>query len=207
MVLIGLTAGQVKADIFVDLLGVAIVGSEYEYTYSATLSQGSFLTLAPAVGNSVNGFTVYDFVGLVPGSIYNLTGSLATFFTPFELLVGITPTTPVPDEDNPAIPNLWFKYTNVPPPADLTAPGANLLLGTFTVRSTQPPGGILEQIGISQNITTGGRSNNIREVIGPAAIPEPSTLVLAGLGSLGLIGFAIRRKRYEGSTRTVQPGD
>jgi len=35
--------------------------------------------------------------------------------------------------------------------------------------------------------------------LGPAAVPEPSTMALAGLGSLGLIGYGLRRRKALGA--------
>jgi len=44
-----------------------------------------------------------------------------------------------------------------------------------------------------------GGTSAVGTVVAPAAIPEPSTMALAGLGALGFIGYALRRRKARGA--------
>src|SRR5262249_28897058 len=68
-----MNAGATRADILLTLVSVTPVGSDFQYTYSASLASGTQLHAAGGGVNtgfstSNNFFTLYDIQGLVAGS-------------------------------------------------------------------------------------------------------------------------------------------
>jgi hypothetical protein len=131
-------------------------------------------------------FTIYDFAGYVPGSNSQPAGwSYSTN------LVGPTPSGLLPT-DNPKLPNLTWTYNGAPTTGQTG-------LGNFWAVSQYSTGTTSNFTALSQNATYGIPDSNITtttvpvEVPAPPGVPEPTTLLLAGLG-LPFVGFLRRRK-------------
>jgi len=90
---------------------------------------------------------------------------------------------------------------NVSRDADGGSVNFNYSTGGFT------PGQISDVLVVATNATTYGLGSigatdgttGESPAYGPVAVPEPSTLVLAGLGGLGMIGYGLRRRKALGA--------
>ena len=173
---------------------------DVEWTYLAGVSQnervssaGAVPTAAPDAAGPSNTFedffTLYDFVGYIPGSETHPVGWA------FEgALVGSTPTD-VLASDAPLIPNLTWCYTGA---ADLIGPQ---LLGLFSARTTATgqTDGAYAASATNFGSAFGAQDNKLSRTITPLAeIPEPTTLLLLGSGLLTMctaLGRQLRRTR------------
>ncbi len=142
-------------------------GSNQLWMYAVMLPTGSML-------RSGDYFTIYDFAGLVSGSNSAPAGWAFT-----SILVGPTPDRLGPD-DNPGVLNLTWTYTG----ADFS-PGQTGL-GNFSAASeyaTSSDGFFTGRSHLAGGTRT---DSNITETVvpvpAPPVVPEPTTLVLAGLG-------------------------
>jgi hypothetical protein len=201
--LLGMTAGQARADILVtlDLTTVVTVGSTTTYGYTAFLNPGSQLNNTGTIGNTNTGdlFTLYDIPGYIPGSA---TSALTGFGSITEQNVGITPNFQGPP-DSSAMTNVTFHYTSSAPTQN-PGPNTNLLLGTFTIGSTiatPSPTANIFYSAATQKFTPGSPSdmqpaNNTSLVAGPA-IPEPASLALLAIGTPVMGVFYLLRRRNQ----------
>jgi len=138
-----------------------------------------------------NYFTIYDFGGLVSGSIVAPDGWSASTTTNTTPPIGLRP------NDNPAIADLTFTYHGE------TVPSGQLGLGNFWAVSTIGTSTVTEFTAQNPQFSTGNIDRNIVETIAPAppgpppppsGVPEPATLALAGLG-LPLLALARRLRK------------
>lgn len=172
---------QSRASITVALVGGPTpVAGGFDYDYSLSWSAGDVLT-------SGDFFTIYDFAGLVSGSE---TVPLGSGFTFTEQNVGITPPAETSVVDDPLIPNITFTYSGPPLP-----PSQSPLLSfsaTSTFGTVNASGAFTGSI---QNDTLPQKNQSIGPLTVPATsgVPEPSTMVLAGLGGAALLLFRRRK--------------
>ena len=158
-------------------------GGNYQWTYSIVLPTNSQLMAG-------NFFTIYDFGGLLPGTISAPTGWAASV-----AMVGPTPPLLAPI-DNPTIPNLTFTYTGP------TITSGELGLGNFSALSLYAAGTDSFLTAQTQRTSDGKGDSNITETSvpvpfgghSPPTLPEPTTLALAGIG-LPLLVLARRVRR------------
>lgn len=162
-------------------------GSDFTFTYN--------LVFATAVTNGVpderlesgDFITLYD----VGPAGFTPTGTTPADITFSTALVGLTAAGTLPNDD-PLAPNVTFTYTGGTLTADttfvvtLTSPFNETRVDSFTGTDTRNSGAQagtkVSQLGV---VTVPG-----------AAVPEPASIVLMGLGGLGVVGLA-RRKRAQ----------
>jgi len=158
-------------------------GSSSTFVYNLVFaSNGATETLTS--GNLV---TLYDFdAGVTLGNI------VAPGFTVTIQNVGINPNPSIGTinpNDNPNISNISFVYTGATLSSDAAFGVTITLPGVFTTRVGQYS---------SQNnsIAPGGTNTQLGSVLVPnPVIPEPTSVVLAGLGFCGVLGLSVRRNR------------
>jgi hypothetical protein len=191
--LLGPAAGAAPAGMIPTSVSVSPDGGNFRWTYSVVLPTDMKLQAGDY-------FTIYDFGGMVPGTVSTPDGWQMT-----STKLGPTPNHLNP-QDDPNVTNVTFTY-NGP-----TIPTGQIGLGNFMIDSlfqnnattffvaTNPRAADGE---IDQNITgTLAPTGSVDQSPGgggsspPPGVPEPATLALAGLG-LPLIGAVrvVRRRK------------
>lgn len=192
-VAIAMTSGSANAGLLPVSVTVQPEAGNFRWTYSVVLPTDMKLQAG-------NYFTIYDFAGYQKGSGMVTSTSPDPSYADFWKL-SVTKTGPTPDrlnpQDDPNIDNLTFTY-NGP-----TIPSGQMTLGNFVANSTFGTTAPSFFTATNPQALSGNIDSNITstlvplgsEIPAPVSTPEPTTLVLAGLG-LPLIGLGryIRRK-------------
>jgi hypothetical protein len=164
---------------------VTLVGTDYEFSYSATLSGDTGVVAG-------NRLVIFDFRGYVPGSISS--GIYAFDLDAFVELTTAGLTLPPGYDDDPNVENLVFQWKGAPFNAS-GGPFADVSFSGLTARSIYPLTAIDAYSAVTR-INNGGATGlaafNQGEVGVP--VPEPSTLALVALG-FGLAGSMRRTRR------------
>lgn len=184
--------GAAQASLIPTLGSISPGSSGFIWSYNIALAADQNATGGPSQSDNpvlpsatVGDFlTVYDFRGFVSGSCFAPTGWACQTQG-----LGFTPNTQTP-ADNPSLTNLSFTRTGatvVGPVLDLGDFGASTSISTagsglFTSRGTRNTG------------LAGTKVDSIGEVVVPAPVPEPTTLILLGSTMAGL-GITLRRRR------------
>lgn len=178
---------------------IGITGtSPYTWTYNLQLSsdQDAYSGLPPVIDPVPHDnldfgsfLTLYDFAGYIDGTCAGPAGWTCT-----AQAIGFTPDDVLPNDD-PALLNLTWAYTSGPV---LSGQPNGLDLGMFSAQSIY---GMARDVSYTargvknSGPTFGSIADNVGTTIGPmAAVPEPASLLLAGLG-LALIGWVRPRSR------------
>jgi hypothetical protein len=180
---VGFAAGTVQAGLLPTSVTVFPEAGNYRWQYAIVLPTDMKL-------QSGNYFTIYDFEGLVAGSVVTPDGN----WTASVQKVGSTPTLLNPIDD-PSIPNLVFTYTGP------TIPAGQIGLGNFMATSVFGEKKEVSFTAETNRTSDGLKDSNITSTDAPTGddtppppVPEPATLLLAGLG-LPLLGLAKLRKK------------
>jgi hypothetical protein len=177
--LVAASGQQAHAGYNVTLGSISPAGSNFTYTYNASITANQEEIVAG------NFFRIFDFSGYVPGS--------ATAPANWTISVANSNPTPPPNVilqhgDDPNIPNITFTYTGAVP---LTGP---VSLGDFTMQSIYSGGTLIfkDAAGQSTNVGTNPPSliDSRVDVAVPALVPEPASVLSAGVGLILLgIGY------------------
>jgi hypothetical protein len=176
-----------RADLTITLDSVVAEDNYYRWTYAVNVNSQS------RVGR-YNYFTIYDIGGLVPGSMQQPDG-----WGWERHLVGVTPTYTNPP-DNPDLDNIsWFYGSDVP----IEGPDT---VGLFSFLSSQDrPNGFFgyaaSETFKNYGVESGTYERGVQSVYvpvdpnAPAANPEPSSLLLLGIGVLSVAGWYRHRRK------------
>ncbi|MFM8272422.1 MAG: PEP-CTERM sorting domain-containing protein [Gemmata sp.] len=188
------SAGSASAGLLPVSVTVQPEAGNFRWTYSVVLPTDMKLQAG-------NYFTIYDFAGYQSGSAtVSGTAPDSTYAQYWSLTTSTLGPTPerLNPQDDPSITNLTFTY-NGP-----NIPSGQLTLGNFAATSTFSQTGGSFFTATNPQALSGNIDSNItstmvpvgRDLPNPVSTPEPTTLVLVGLG-LPLVGLGrvIRRKR------------
>ena len=186
--LVGFAVTANANSILVSLLSTAPNGANTNYTYDVTLTAVNQVDPGVRPDGIHDGFTLYDFNGLVGGPFAE-TGLLQQVLLP-DFVPSVTATTAPPSgtapADSSAISNVNFTYTGPGAVAPLVA-AVPTDLGTFTVTSIYSAHAVQHNNYTGADHSSPGDSpqGNIGNADTPI-VPVPAS-VWGGLGLLGLL--------------------
>lgn len=177
-------APAVQAGLLPVKVSVAPEAGNFRWTYAVVLPSDMKL-------QSGNFFTVYDFGGLVAGSIVAPDGWSATVTKTTTPPLGLKP------NDDAAVDNITFTYSGP------TIESGQVGLGNFWAVSTGNKTVTTEFTASNIQFSTGNVDRNIVSTIAPAppginpptGVPEPATMAMAALGLLPVAAARRLRKK------------
>jgi len=175
------TAGPARAGLLPVSVTVTPDAGQFRWTYAIVLPTDSQLRTGDY-------FTIYDFGGLVPGSLVQPDG-----WTSAVAKLGPTPDRVNPG-DNPLVDNLTWTYGGP------TVTSGQIGLGNFWALSSFGTQTDSFFTATTHRTSDGRVDTNITETVVPVPTgpnleaPEPASLALAAVG-LPVAGFALRRRR------------
>jgi hypothetical protein len=192
-VAVAMSGGKANAGLLPVSVTVQPEAGNFRWTYSVVLPTDMKLQAGSY-------FTIYDFAGYQAGSATVSSANPDPSYSQYWKLT-TTNMGPTPDrlnpQDDPNIANLTFTYTGP------EIPSGQLTLGNFVATSTFGATAASFFTATNPQALSGNIDSNITSTLapqgtegpGPVSTPEPTTLVLAGLG-LPLIGLrrVFRRK-------------
>lgn len=182
--LVVLPAGTAAAGILPLSVTVTPEAGNFRWTYAVILPTDMKLQAGDY-------FTIYDFGGLVDGTIVAPEDWSGTVGNAGPIPIGLHP------NDSVGLPNLTFKYSGP------TVPSGQIGLGNFWAVSTVGTAAVTEFTAQNRAVSSGELDRNIVGTIAPgvpdpidppSGVPEPTTLALAAIG-LPLLAARRRWKR------------
>lgn len=177
--MVGFGAGEARAD-FLPATGTptitAIGGGQFRFDYN-------ILVTSTQTSNVGDFFTIYDFGGFVSATApagFSVSTALVSPSPVLGSTGGVVP------NDNPTITNVTFTRTSG------SLAGGPTSLGTFSIVSTFQGTVLASFVGRGTDTDSGLRNANLTNVP-VAAIPEPASLVLLGMGVP--VALLLRRRR------------
>lgn len=168
------SANAARADFFVTLASVAPAGTDYAYTYDLVFSSvGGLFELADG-----DFATIYDVEGLV-----SATAPLGFSVSIQNIGINAFQTAPT---DDPALPNVTFTRTGGAVAADQTFQATIVSI----YNAVKDASYTAQETSVGPPVRPKG---NVGTVDVPT-VPEPGSLALLGLGTVGLLGLRWRRQ-------------
>jgi hypothetical protein len=171
---------------------------ETRWTYSFSLQSGANMRLSCAglCSYASDFVTLYDFAGYVPGTVLvtSLVGPAYSFDATVENVSLQAPMQMVADD--PSVPNIRVSLSGggdiLSSPGGPATPLFELSLNTQNPGSADHPANLVPYSAQTENTVLGTTIGNSNFTAGPAAVPEPGTYALVGLG---LAAASILRRR------------